>query len=295
MKRRWVTICALALAGCLAAGGYIAYYKLNEAKGIAAYEDVKNAAKGDTETTAPGEVKAEAPSENDASEPKTETPAAEETEQETEPSATPEAKEPTPLPTEPPLEIPIDFEELKKENEEIYAWITIPDTVIDYPVLQSSTDDSFYIHRGLDKEYLFAGAIYTEMQNSKDFTDSNTVLYGHNMKDGSMFAGLHNFHDREYFDKNREILVYTPEHIYHYEIFAAYPFDDRHLLNAFDTKSKEGFEYYLEEVYSVRAMDAFFLEKPKVTADDKIITLSTCIGSAPTSRYLVQGVLTETE
>lgn len=282
MKKTWVTICALALAGCLAAGGYIVYYKVNEKKGRSAYEEVQDIAKEKIET--PAQTKAKEESEVIPDEQK-------EPEKEFLQTALPTE---TPVPTEPPVEIPIHFEELWQENEEIYAWITIPDTPVDYPVLQSSTDDSFYIHKGLNKEYLFAGAIYSEMQNKKDFSDSHTVLYGHNMKDGSMFASLHNFQDREFFDKNREILVYTPEHIYHYEIFAAYPFDDRHLLNAFDYKSKEGFENYLNEVYSVRAMDAYFIDK-KVTAEDKILTLSTCIGSDAASRYLVQGVLRETE
>lgn len=97
---------------------------------------------------------------------------------------------------------------------------------MNYPIVQSSTDDTFYIHRGIDKEDLYAGAIYTEMQNAKDFSDPNTVLYGHNMKDGSMFATLHNFRDRDFFDQHREIIIYTPKHILHYTVFAAYTYDD---------------------------------------------------------------------
>lgn len=204
---------------------------------------------------------------------------------------------PTPLPTqaEAPVEIPIDFKALKEQNEDIYAWITVEGTAVDYPVLQSSEDDGFYLHRGIDKEELFAGAIYSEKKNRKDFSNFHTVLYGHNMKDGSMFASLHNFRDEEFFRKHREILVYTPEHIYHYEIFAAYTFDDRHLLNSYDLKTKAGRNAYLEDLYNVRSMDAHFLEgRKKVTRRDKLLTLSTCIGQE-NSRYLVQGVLTETE
>ena len=110
-----------------------------------------------------------------------------------------------------------------------------------------------------------------------------------------MFATLHNFRDRDFFDANREILIYTPTHILHYTIFAAYTYDDRHILNCFDFSDKKEFQKYLDEIYELRSMDAYFLEEPKVTTEDKIITLSTCVGNDDSSRYLVQGVLTETE
>lgn len=262
-NKKWAVICVIALVGCLVSGSYILHYHQNQKHAEELYEEARENAEQPEETITPTPVEA------------TETPA--------------------PTPTEVPVEIPIDFATLQKENEDIYAWIKVDGTPIDYPVVQSSTDDSFYIHRGIDKEYLYAGAIYTEMQNAKDFSDPNTVLYGHNMKDGSMFASLHNFRDRDFFDKNREILIYTPEHILHYEIFAAYTYDDRHILNSFDFSDKKVYQEYLDEIYALRSMDAYILEQPVVTTEDKIITLSTCIGSNSSARYLVQGVLTETE
>lgn len=267
MKRFMLAVCVLALTGCLAAGSFILFYRANEKKGVESSEEIRMEMKKEPEA--------------DVLEITPDT--TEEPEGTTAPTATSEFPD-----------IPVDFGALQEENPDVYAWITVPGTQIDYPVLQHSADDSFYIHHGPDGEYLFAGAVYSELQNKKDFSDSHTVLYGHNMKNGTMFAGLHKFRDREFFDKNRSILVYTPEHIYHYEIFAAYPFDDRHLLNSFDWRSSEGFRQYLEEVYSVRAMDAYFIEK-KATKKDNILTLSTCIGNAEHSRYLVQGVLRETE
>lgn len=292
MKKSWIIVCVLALAGCLASGAYIVYYKMNQQEAARVYEEIKESAenpKASQENTSKESAEAIDSEMDDTEAEKAEASDVEPDENESASSSV------TPQPTEPAVVIPIDFETLQQENDEIYAWIRIPDTVIDYPVLQSKTDDSFYIHKGVNKEYLFAGAIYSEMQNARDFSDPNTVLYGHNMKDGSMFASLHNFKDRDYFDKNREILIYTPEHIYHYEIFASYTYDDRHLLNSFNLKNKEVFDDYLEEIYSIRAMDAYFMDEPKVTSDDKIITLSTCVGNDASSRYLVQGVLTETE
>lgn len=264
MKKIWITICLLSLLGCLAAGSYIAYYRTNEKKGKTAYEEIKDQAKHER--------------------PKKVSPLPEKT-------VTPTV---FPTPTEVPVEIPVDFKKLQKQNSDIYAWISVKGINVDYPVLQSSEDDSLYIDHGIDKEPLFAGAIYSERKNNKNFTDFNTILYGHNMKDGSMFASLHNFRDEEFFRKNREILIYTSEHIFHYEIFAAYTFDNRHILNTFDFSTEMGRSAYLDEVYQVRSMDAHFLEQPKVTEKDKIITLSTCIGRDD-ARYLVQGVLTEME
>ena len=261
-KKKWIPLCILALIGCVVSGVYIVYYINNQRMAERVYEEAreKESEPEATETPVPTE--------------KTETPTAQ--------------------PTEKPVDIPVDFAALKEQNDEIYAWIRVPGTAVDYPVVQSRTDDSFYIHRGINKENLYAGAIYTEMANARDFSDPNTVLYGHNMKDGSMLASLHNFRDRDFFDSNREILIYTPEHILHYTIFAAYTYDNRHLLNSFDFHDPQVFQEYLDQVYDVRSMDAYFADQPKVTAKDKIITLSTCIGSS-SSRYLVQGVLTETE
>ena len=89
----------------------------------------------------------------------------------------------------------IDFAELSSINPDIYAWIRIPDTQIDYPVLQREEDDTYYLRHNSSGRYAFAGSIYTEEANSRDFKDPMTVLYGHNMRDGSMFQNLHFFED----------------------------------------------------------------------------------------------------
>ena len=85
---------------------------------------------------------------------------------------------------------PIDFAHWRSINSDIYAWIRIPNTNIDYPIAQSSTDDIFYLHHDIYGKYKFSGTIYTEMQNSREFIDPNTVIYGHNMTKGYMFHNL---------------------------------------------------------------------------------------------------------
>ena len=98
----------------------------------------------------------------------------------------------------------LDWDELYKTNEHIYAWIYIPNTNVDYPVLQHPEDDTFYLERNLDGSWGYPGCIYSEHRyNTMDWTDFNTLLYGHNMKNGTMFKTLHNFEDSTFFEENR--------------------------------------------------------------------------------------------
>lgn len=190
---------------------------------------------------------------------------------------------------------PVDFEGLWEINEDVYAWITIPGTGIDYPILQHETDNTYYLNYNIDGSYGYPGCIYTENLNRKDFTDNNTVIYGHNMKNGSMFAALHKFEDETFFKEHEKVYIYTPQRELVYTIFGAYIYDDRHLLYSFDFANPRVYETYLEDIRSMRSMNALFREEAEVTAEDKIITLVTCIGNRPEERLLVQAVLEEPE
>ena len=115
---------------------------------------------------------------------------------------------------------PIDFDKLKETNQDIYAWIEIPDTQINYPVVQGGDDDAYYLNHTIDGTEGYPGSIYTERINAKDFSDFNTVIYGHNMKDGSMFMGLHNFEDPQYMKEHPNVKIYTPEKELTYRILS---------------------------------------------------------------------------
>ena len=158
---------------------------------------------------------------------------------------------------------------------------------------QNQEDDTHYLKYNFKNEPEFAGCIYTEKANKKDFTDPNNIFYGHNMRNGSMFQNLHKFEDEQFFNKHKEVYVYTPKKTYTYTIFAAYKFDDRHLLKTFNFKNKAKFENYLRNVKNIRNMESHIRTKQKVTSNDRIITLSTCVGGQPHNRYLVQAVLTD--
>lgn len=209
-------------------------------------------------------------------------------------SQQPVEKEETPE-EETKVEIPIDFAALQEKNQDVYAWITVPGTSVDYPILQSRDDNSYYLTHTVDKEAKAEGAIFTENYNSQSFQDPNTVIYGHDMKNGSMFQSLHRYMDRSFFDSNRDITVYLPDKILHYRIFAAYLYDNRHLLMSFDFWNKEEYQQYLNTIFSMRDMNSFVDTSMEVTNQDKIITLSTCYAGISEKRYLVQAVLESTE
>lgn len=186
----------------------------------------------------------------------------------------------------------LNWDDLKATNEHIYAWIYIPNTNIDYPVLQHPTDDTYYLNRNLDGSWGYPGCIYTEHRfNNMNWTDFNTLLYGHNMKNGTMFQTLHKFEDSTFFDENRYAYIYTPEHVYVYDIFAAYVYGDSHILAEYDFRSEIRRKDYLNAIFSIRDMSAHFREDVTITTEDKLVTLVTCIGGRPNNRYLVQGVL----
>lgn len=185
----------------------------------------------------------------------------------------------------------IDFVGLQALNPDVYAWVSVPGTSIEYPILQHETDNAYYLNYNIDGSYGYPGCIYTENLNSKDFTDPNTVIYGHNMKNGTMFAGLHNFKDKYFFEAYDTVIIYTPEKVLEYEIFAAYIYDNRHLMYSFNFFDQAVFETYLEDVFAIRDMSANINQDITVTSSDCIITLATCVGDMPDNRLLVQAVL----
>ena len=191
---------------------------------------------------------------------------------------------------------PIDFKSLQKRNEEIVAWIKVPDTNIDYPVVQSLKSDDYYLHRDINGNSSYAGSIYMEYCNSADFTDRVTLLYGHNMQNGSMFANLHRFENPDFFKKHRYFYVYLPDKKLTYEVVSAHNYSDRHIMNSFNFTENKVFKSYLDYILNPRSTVRNVRSKldHKLTTDDRVLTLSTCLNSGD-GRYLLQGVLVKDE
>ena len=172
----------------------------------------------------------------------------------------------------------------------------MPGTSVDYPVLQHPTDNGYYLMHNLDGSYGYPGVIYTEDYNSKDFTDPNTVLYGHNMDNTTMFSTLHKFSDPDMVLNPHYIYIYTEDgRTLVYEIFAAYEYPSLHLLINFDVKNEYVFEQYLRNISNIDITGtgvANIRHDIEPTVDDRIITLSTCTTDHDASeRFLVVGVL----
>lgn len=215
--------------------------------------------------------------------------------------------EPTPLPTMPiskqtvvpkktdnglvPSDRYIDFTALNERNEDIIGWISVDGTEIDYPVVQSE-DNYDYLVTDIDGEENVNGSIFMDMANKTNYSDRNTVIYGHNMKNGSMFAGLHNFEDEDFFNENREIKIYTRDGMRVYEIVAAYLTNDENILYANDFTDDEVYRKYLDDMLSSENGNILDTE---INTDDRIITLSTCQRGEAEHRYLVVGVLKQNE
>ena len=112
----------------------------------------------------------------------------------------------------------IDFAVLDSQNPDVVAWIQIPGTQINYPVVQGK-DNDYYLHRDLNGQKSTAGTIFLDYADQADFSSLHNVLYGHHMKNGSMFKDISRYKDQGYFDQHSEIVLYTPEREIHLKPF----------------------------------------------------------------------------
>lgn len=200
-------------------------------------------------------------------------------------------EEPKPTTKEITVTNPIDFDKLKEQNNDIYAYIYIKNAGVDYPVFRHPTDDDYYLTHNADGSSGYPGCLFTQSMNAKDFSDPNTVIYGHNMRNGSMFGGLRQYTDSSFFKKNKYLYVYLPHKVLRYRIFSARNHSDEHLLNTYDFSDEKVFQNYLDGIFDNPSGN--LAKSVKVTTDDTILTLSTCNG-IDNERFLVSAVLVDT-
>lgn len=198
-----------------------------------------------------------------------------------------EAREPE-KPEEPYIS-PVDFAALQEMNPDIYAWLYVPGTDINYPLLQREGDDAYYLDRNSQGEKDKNGSLFTESAfNAKDFTDPVTVIYGHHMKSGAMFGNLQaTYSSAENLEKFGEMVVYLPEEEIHYQVFAGVPFSGAHLLYYYDFSDEGIYQAFLDYIHSFRALDANFLEGSAPDPGEQMLVLSTCLQGNNKRRYLV--------
>ncbi len=171
---------------------------------------------------------------------------------------------------DPPVEV--DWENLKAINPDIVGWLYVDaQDNINYPICHT-TDNEYYLHKTFRREYLYAGSIFEECLNSGDFTDPNTIVYGHNMKSGSMFGMLKYLRNQEKYDSAPYFWILTPQGNYRYHIYAAFQTAvDSEVYNIFTARGKE----FLEWERRLQAASEVSNSVP-LTENDFTVTLSTC-------------------
>lgn len=185
------------------------------------------------------------------------------------------------------------YRKLKKWNQDLAGWVKIDGTVIDYPVMQTPEDPNYYLHRGFDKEYSAYGMIYLDARCSLDGSCPNYLLYGHHMKNGSMFAELGQYVSEDYWRKHPLIQFDTLEEIGTYRVMAVLRLDADTLSPGFTTmlaaRTEVDYGELMEYVTQNRLYDT------GVTAQwpQQLITLTTCEYTKENGRLLVFAVKDE--
>lgn len=166
----------------------------------------------------------------------------------------------------------IDFDALKKINPDVVSWITIPGTNIDYPLLQGK-DNNQYLHKDMEGRDSAAGAIFLDYGDKADLSSRHNIIYGHHMKNGTMFKDIVKYKDQQYFDEHQDIILYTPDREIHLKALAAVVANPDAIRRKIDFQSWEEFTSYIEEMtQDARA----FATVPKGTAIRRLYSFVTC-------------------
>ena len=189
---------------------------------------------------------------------------------------------PTPVPTPPPTPTPVPYTppdalyESWEQNHHVIAWLDIPGTEISYPILLHPEEDNHYLNINIDGSYGYPGCIYVNSMEGRTFDTFNTVIYGHNMANGTYFGSLKNYNDAAFRAAHREIDIYTPPEKHSY--------DDRYITERYDDDNPADRMAFLR---SLQDFGAVIDESVPVSTEGHIITLSTCVGGMPNNRLLI--------
>ncbi|MCM3714053.1 class B sortase [Alkalihalobacillus oceani] len=178
------------------------------------------------------------------------------------------------------------FEKLRRLNEDIIGWIQIDGTPVDYPLLQAA-DNETYLSLDYKGEKQRAGSIFVDYRNAAPLQERHTIIYGHHMRDGSMFAGLQKFVEPDFLKRHKMFTIETLTDSYQIEIFAVYRTTTDFYYLETDFHSDEAFLSFIEEIQARSLHQA----EVDITADDKIVTLSTCdyVADPADGRLVIHG------
>ena len=178
-------------------------------------------------------------------------------------------------------EYTIDFNKLKEQNKETVAWIKVNNTNIEYPVVKAN-NNNFYLNHSFDKSENLAGWIFADYRNKFDNTDKNIIIYGHNMRDGSMFGSLKNILNSDWYEneENTNITLYTENEKCFYKVFSIYKIESEDYYIKTEFSNDNEFEQFVNTIKN-RSIKKFDID---VSKEDNILTLSTC---ANNNRYRI--------
>ena len=183
-------------------------------------------------------------------------------------------------------DISVDFDELSNINKDIAGWIYFENNDISYPVMYSG-DDETYLRKSFDGTNSIAGSIFMEGINNPEFTDVNTIIYGHNMRNLSMFGLLKKYtRDDKYYDSNKYFQIITPNYAYRYLIFAYETVDEDSDIYQISFNNDSDFESYIDTIRTMSEKET----DVDVRSGDKIVTLSTCSTLSSDKRFVVHAV-----
>ncbi len=181
----------------------------------------------------------------------------------------------------------VDFEKLWQENEDIIAWIYCEGTPINYPIVQSE-DNSYYLRRKLDGKYSLSGTLFADYRCSSNFTDNSTIIYGHNMKNDTMFGILTEFRNQEFFDEHSKMYILTPDKEYKVELIAGVTVNSRSSIYQLPLLDEDK-ELFITDLLN----ESTFKSEYTFSTDDRFIILSTCSYVYNNARYVLVGLLEE--
>ena len=180
----------------------------------------------------------------------------------------------------------VDWKALKKVNPDVQGWLYQKGTVINYPVVQG-TDNDTYLHTRFDKQWSGGGTLFVDCRMEKNFKGFNSIIYGHHMKDGSMFRSIRGYTKEDgYYDKHKTLELATPHGNYHLVVFSAF------ITKATDEDTyKMTYDEAEKQAYIDRAWEQSELpitrDSVDVTKNDRLVTLSTCAYDYEEARYIV--------
>lgn len=177
--------------------------------------------------------------------------------------------------------ISVDFETLTKANPDVVGWLYIPNSDISYPLLHGEDNDK-YLHETYDGTSSIFGSIFMDFRNVADFSDWHTIIYGHNMKNGSMFGTLKKYQDENFFRTHRNIYILTKDATYRYRVFSHHVADATGRVYTISFADKEEYASFLDLI----TQSSYIKTKLSVKKKDKTITLSTCTGDEE-NRFVV--------